>query len=334
MTLRRTSLALLAGVTLAACALGRPEVARVGDRELTRAELDRATALQAALAQLQGTPCGAPAPGESEDAACLRLALSSELLWLAVVDHAEQHDLYPTDREVADAVDQLEAQVGAEVLDEALGSRSVGRDDLHELGRRILTVRAVRTDVTGDRIGDDELRRLYDEQLRTFTTIDADHILVRTQAEAEEVYRQVRNATEERFMEVAKRLSIEPGADSTGGALGVTAASGFVQPFADAALALDPGEVSRPVQTQFGWHVIYLINTEVTPFTEARAQLLEPLADREFRTWLEEQATELGVEVNPRYGRFDASSFTVRAVRSTDPDADAATPTPPPATAP
>jgi parvulin-like peptidyl-prolyl isomerase len=251
-----------------------------------------------------------------------------------VVDHAEQHDLYPTDREVADAVDQLEAQVGAEVLDEALGSRSVGRDDLHELGRRILTVRAVRTDVTGDRIGDEELRRLYDEQLRTFTTIDADHILVRTQAEAEEVYRQVRNATEERFMEVAKRLSIEPGADSTGGALGVTAASGFVQPFADAALALDPGEVSRPVQTQFGWHVIYLIDTEVTPFTEARAQLLEPLADREFRTWLEERATELGVEVNPRYGRFEASSFTVRAVRSTDPDADAATPTPPPATAP
>jgi hypothetical protein len=333
-TLRRAFLALFAGAALAACALGRPEVARVGDRELADTELDRATSLQAALAQLQGTPCGTPAPGEPQDAACRRLALSSELLWLAVVDYADEHDLFPTDRQVSDAVGQLEAQVGAQVLDDALASRSVGREDLHELGRRILTVRAVRTAVTGDRIGDAELRRLYDERARDFTTIDADHILVRTRAEAEQVYQRVRDATEERFMEVARQVSIEPGADSTGGALGVTAVSGFVEPFADAALALDAGEVSRPVQTQFGWHVIYLVGTDVTPFVEARDQLLEPLADREFQAWLEERATEMGVEVNPRYGRFETSTFTVRAVHSTDPDAVSATPVPSPTTAP
>ena len=82
---------------------------------------------------------------------------------------------------------------------------------------------------------------------------------------------------------------------------------------------LEPGEVSPPVQTQFGWHVIYLADKEVTPFEDAKAGLLEPIADQEFGGWLEERADELGVEVNPRFGRFSAATFSVQPARSTDP---------------
>ena len=93
---------------------------------------------------------------------------------------------------------------------------------------------------------------------------------------------------------------------------------------------LEPGEVSPPVKTQFGWHVIYLADKQVTPFEDAKAGLLEPVADQEFRGWLEERADELGVEVNPRFGRFSAATFSVQPARSTDPS-DAVVPeaTPP-----
>ncbi|HET9673016.1 MAG TPA: peptidylprolyl isomerase, partial [Actinomycetota bacterium] len=314
---------LLASVLVGAagCSLARPDVARVGEREVQEAQLERATDLQAVLAQLQGAPCGQPAQGESEDAACRRAALSSELLWLAVEGYAREHDLVAEGRQVREAVDQLEAQVGADVLDDALASRSVDRGDLDALGRRILTVRAVRTAVAEDRLDDGELRAAYEERIREFTFLDADHILVETHAQAEDVYRRVRDATEERFMAVARRESIEPGADSTGGGLGRTAASGFVGAFADAALALQPGEVSPPVQTEFGWHVIYLVDRTVTPYEEARASLVEPMADAEFQAWLEERAAALDVEVNPRYGRFEPRTFSVRPVTSTDPEA-------------
>jgi parvulin-like peptidyl-prolyl isomerase len=118
---------------------------------------------------------------------------------------------------------------------------------------------------------------------------------------------------------VAKEESTEPGADESGGDLGNAPATQFVPEFATAVAALEPGEVSEPVQTQFGWHVIYLADKQVTPFEDAKAGLLEPLADQEFRGWLEERADEVGVEVNPRYGRFSAATFSVQPARSTDP---------------
>jgi SurA N-terminal domain len=149
-------------LVLTACGLERPEVARVGDRDLATADLERAVSLQQALADLQGAACGQPAEGETQDAACERAVLSGELLWLAVRGYAERNQLIPSDREVEDAIGQLEGQVGPEVLDEALSTRSVTRDDLSELGRRILTIRAVRTAVAEEGVGDEELRRLYD----------------------------------------------------------------------------------------------------------------------------------------------------------------------------
>jgi PPIC-type PPIASE domain len=318
-------LSALAALTVA-CGLGRPEVARVGDVDVAPSDLRRAVALQRVLADLQGAPCGPAQAGEAESAACDRVALSGELLWLGVEGYAETNDLVASDADVEEAVAGLEEQVSAETLEEALAARDLTRDDLAELGRRILTIQAVRTAVAEERVGEDELRAQYDERRNEFTTVQANHILVESQAEADRIYRTVRDATEAEFVELAKERSTEPGADERGGRLGSAVASTYVPEFAEAVVALEPGEISRPVRTQFGWHVIYLVDKEVTSFEDAKTQLLEPLADEEFRSWLEERADELGVEVDPRYGRFDASTFSLSPSRSTDPDATPATP--------
>jgi hypothetical protein len=312
----------LVAFVVAGCGQGKPDVARVGERDVAEADLRHAAALQRVLADLQGAPCGGqPVAGEPEGAACDRAALSGELVWLAVAGYADVNEITATGSEAEEAVAQLETQVGAEELRRALGARDLTRDDLLELGRRILTVRAVRTAVAEERIGTAELRAQYEERALEFTIVQANHILLETEADAERVYRLVRNATEARFVALAKKESIEPGADESGGELGSTAATQFVPEFANAAVALEAGEISRPVQTQFGWHVIYLVDKEVTPFEEAKAGLLEPLADQEFRAWLEDRADALGVEVNPRYGRFSAETFSVEPARSTDPSA-------------
>ncbi len=317
-------LCVLAGVLLlGACGLSRPEVARVGDRDIQSSDLRRAVALQRVLADLQGAPCGLASGGETEAAACERTALSGELLWWAIEGYAEANDIEAKASEVERAVGQLETQVGRQALDDALSTRDLTRDDLSELGRRIITLGLVRTAVTEDRIGEEKIRALYEERSLELTTVQVDHILVESESEARSVYRQVRDATEARFVAVAKRVSIEPRAQETGGELGTATASTYAPEFARAAVALSPGEVSEPVRTQFGWHVIYLVDKDVTPFAEARAGLIEPLIGQEFQGWLEERARRLRIEVNPRFGRFVPETFSVEPVRSTDPVRDA-----------
>jgi peptidyl-prolyl cis-trans isomerase C len=329
MPLSRSARVLVVALLLSACGASKPEVARVGERDIDSADLRQAVALQQALADLQGAPCGGETTGgESESAACNRIALSGELLWLGVADYANANDLTAADAEVEGAVSQLETQVGTDVLAQALDAHDVTRDDLVALGRKILTIQAVRASVAEDRVGAEELRSQYEERALEFTTVQADHILVKTEAEAQNVYRRVRGATETQFMALARKVSTEPGAKQSGGKLGTALATQYVPEFAEATVALEPGEVSRPVQTQFGWHVILLVDKEVTPFAEAKAGLLEPLANREFTDWLTERADELGVEVNPRYGRFEPDTFSVATVRSTDPEGEPASPSP------
>ncbi|MGH7540963.1 MAG: peptidylprolyl isomerase, partial [Gemmatimonadota bacterium] len=238
--------ALFAVLGLGACGLDRPEVGRVGEREVEESDLRRAVALQQAISDLQGVPCGAPSEGETAEAACERAALSGELLWRAIAGYAEANDIEASAEDVEQAVSRLETQVGADVLRDALTSRDLTRDDLSALGRRIITLGLVRAAITEDQVGEDRLRALYDERSLEFTTVQVDHILVETEAEARRVYRQVRDATEARFVALAKRVSIEPNAAETGGELGTATASTYAQEFARAAVALSAGEVSEP----------------------------------------------------------------------------------------
>jgi PPIC-type PPIASE domain len=326
--IRRALPLALAALLLVACGLDRPEVARVGDRTLGFDQLRNAVALQRSLADLQGIPCGQKAGGETQRSACSRQALSGELLWLAVAPYAEQHGLGPSEAQIRQAVGQLEAQVGGEPLDTALTAHHVTREDLNELGRKLLTIRDVRLAVALHRAGEARLRALYQQQALDFTSIQVDHILVKTRGEAEAVYRQVKDDSEARFVAVAKRVSIEPGAKERGGELGTNVASTFDPAFARAAVALEEGQVSRPVHTSLGWHVIYLVDKEVTSFDEAKPRIVDSIADREFRAWLRQRARTLQIEVNPRYGRFVPRSFSVVPVLSTDPEAGTATPSP------
>jgi len=330
MSVPRSARVLLIVLALSACGLSKPEVARVGDQDIQDADLREAVGLQEALADLQGTVCGgeAVAGGEGEGAACNRIALSGELLWLAVAGYADTNDITAADDEVDGAISQLEGQFGPDVVEQALDAHDVTRDDLFELGRRILTIRAVRAAIAEERVGAEELRSQYDQRALEFTTVDANHILVETEAEARSVFRRVHDASEARFKALARKVSTEPGAQDSGGSLGSVPATRYVPEFAAATIALEPGEVSRPVHTQFGWHVIYLVDKQVTPYAEAKAGLLEPLADREFQGWLSDRAEELGVEVNPKYGRFEPDTFSLAAVRSTDPEGEPASPSP------
>jgi peptidyl-prolyl cis-trans isomerase C len=100
-----------------------------------------------------------------------------------------------------------------------------------------------------------DAKKIYDEKIATMKPqqeIHARHILVETKEEAEKVEQRLKNG--EDFATVAKEVSKDTGAE--GGDLGFFTRGQMLKPFEDAAFALDVGQISDPVQTQFGWHII------------------------------------------------------------------------------
>ncbi|MGN1153965.1 MAG: peptidylprolyl isomerase [Candidatus Gastranaerophilaceae bacterium] len=85
--------------------------------------------------------------------------------------------------------------------------------------------------------------------------IRASHILVKTEDEAKKLYEEIQNGAD--FAELAKEYSLCP-SKRDGGDLNYFGKGMMVKPFEEAAFALKKGEVSEPVETQFGWHLIKL----------------------------------------------------------------------------
>ena len=92
---------------------------------------------------------------------------------------------------------------------------------------------------------------------------NAKHILVKTEAEAKDILAQINKGGD--FAKLAKEKSIDPGSKEKGGDLGWFSPAGMVKPFSDAVTSLKKNTLAdAPVQTQFGWHVIKLVDSRAT----------------------------------------------------------------------
>ncbi len=105
------------------------------------------------------------------------------------------------------------------------------------------------------RIGYDEYKIAYGEK-----EYSARHILIKTEAEGKEIIEQLSKGGD--FSNIAKEKSLDSGSNKKGGDLGWFSLASMVKPFGEAVASLQNGSISnKPVQTQFGWHVIKLINS-------------------------------------------------------------------------
>jgi peptidyl-prolyl cis-trans isomerase C len=112
---------------------------------------------------------------------------------------------------------------------------------------------------------DAELQSEYDQQVSAIpkTQYHARHILVSSQQQAQQIIAQLKHGA--KFDDLAKKDSIDSSKDQ-GGDLGWFSPASMVKPFADAVASLKKGEITpAPVQTQYGWHVIQLLDTRETP---------------------------------------------------------------------
>ena len=148
-------------------------------------------------------------------------------------------------------------------------------------------------------VPDEEAKKIFDAKIagmKPEEEIHARHILVATEAEAKEVKERLLKG--EDFATVAKEKSKDPSAE--GGDLGFFGRGQMLKPFEDAAFALKVGEVSDPVQTQFGWHIIKVEEKRTRPlptFDQVKDTIISQLTAQKAKDTLKQLHDAAKIEI-------------------------------------
>ncbi|MEI7575054.1 MAG: peptidylprolyl isomerase [Methylotenera sp.] len=171
-----------------------------------------------------------------------------------------------------------------------------------ELSRReLLTSTFLQDFVKKNPVSDADTKAAYEEYKKAYgdKEYSARHILVKTEAEAKDIIAQLGKGGD--FAKIAKEKSMDPGSKDKGGDLGWFSPASMVKPFSDVAVNLQKGAISTsPVQTQFGWHVIKLIDTRTAqplPYEKVKDGLQKNLQQRDLEKMMAELRTKAKVDI-------------------------------------
>ena len=166
------------------------------------------------------------------------------------------------------------------ILAQVADKQKIGdRDDVKhrvDFERNKVLMETLLQDTGKAALTDDAMHKVYDEAVKQMPPeeeVHARHILVPTEAEANEIEAELKKGAD--FAALAKEKSKDPGA-ADGGDLGYFTKDQMVPEFSEAAFKLDKGQVSDPVHTQFGWHIIKVEDKRMKPtptFDEVHGQL-------------------------------------------------------------
>lgn len=162
-----------------------------------------------------------------------------------------------------------------------------------------------------DAITDDALQAAYTARFadaEPATEYNASHILVATEAEALEIHKSLSEGAD--FTELAKEKSTGP-SGANGGGLGWFGLGMMVKPFEDAVINMKAGDISAPVKTQFGWHILTLIETRMQDAPSLESVKAELEAEIQQKA-VEEAIAELTEKAD--ITRVDKDSVSVTAL--------------------
>ncbi|GLQ54117.1 peptidylprolyl isomerase [Devosia nitrariae] len=223
-------------------------------------------AQDAAPAQAPADAAGQPAGAAQADPAAVVATVDGDEiteadLSFAAEDLAQELQQMPPEERRAFLVRVL---IDMKVMAGAAKAEGMDQEPLFQQRLAYLEDQALRRDYFADviaaQVTPEAVQALYDEYVAEFQSqeeIHARHILVETEEEARQLKGEIDGGAD--FAALAEEHSIDPGSASKGGDLGFFTSDRMVKPFADAASALtEAGQVSEPVQSDFGWHLIKL----------------------------------------------------------------------------
>ncbi|MFQ5621463.1 MAG: peptidylprolyl isomerase, partial [Candidatus Nanoarchaeia archaeon] len=221
-------------------------------------------------------------PAEVKEGRQKEAILDSSITQTLVIQEANKLGITASDTEVQAFITQVltQTQTPEDVFYERAEELGISKEDLLDLFKaRILSNKLFQQVLAEDiQVTDEEAKAHYEatkEQLQSPAQVRASHILVETEEEANGLLQKLREGAD--FAELAKNFSTGPSGPN-GGDLGFFSRGKMVKPFEDAAFPLTKGEISKPVETQFGWHVIKVTDKKAagtTSYEQVQSQIID-----------------------------------------------------------
>lgn len=272
--------------------------------EIDRSEFEKELEALNDNKQLQAASGGNGLSGEGKKTVDPRLAagwLTAVIYDKLITKEFERRKLKITPSDIELAETQLSTQFGSPEVANAFPKWF--RQRLLDRNSRAA---AVRSALAGVDFTEPSLRKYFEEHKAEFGQNCLSHILVRNQADATAVLARLKGG--EDFATLAKAASIDTGSGAKGGDLGCNPAGAFVPEFDEAASALPIGQLSDPVRTQYGFHIILVKERKVASFEDSAEQVraaLNSASQAVFRQFLAEAVSTAKVTIDKRYGTFE-----------------------------
>src|SRR5206468_8792888 len=196
-------LLLVAALAIPACTSLEPAAATVNGVRIENADVAADTKLFSAIASITRQQCGAATAGDTAQAACARAILGTRIQETVVVAYAKAHDIVATAAKIQDAETSLKSQLGgAQVADPQLQAAGIGETEFQSFVGRVVIFQGVQDAIAAGATNEAALHQQYEQNIAQYEVIHAEHILVKTKAEADRVYAEVTKpgATEQDFM--------------------------------------------------------------------------------------------------------------------------------------
>jgi PPIC-type PPIASE domain len=152
---------------------------------------------------------------------------------------------------------------------------------------------------------DEAVEAYYEDHANRYAQTCLSHILVASEEQAADLHEQIQGGAD--FAELAATASSDTGSAQQGGELGCSDLTQYVQEFADAAEQAEVGEVTDPVQSQFGWHLILVTSRDpAPPLDEVRDLVAQDVGGQsDINGWLDEALSQAEIDVDDRYGTWN-----------------------------
>ena len=161
-----------------------------------------------------------------------------------------------SDKDVDAELDKVKEQVGDE-FEQVLAMQGLTEEELKtDIKTSLLQEEAI---TEGIEISEDEMKKHYD---RMSKEVKARHILVEDEETADDIKKQLDEGGD--FAELAKEYSTDEGTAEEGGEVGFFSVGSMVPEFEDAAFTMEKGDISDPVQSDYGFHIIEVLDTKET----------------------------------------------------------------------